>query len=203
MRDPVAEFRERFFDEGGPGRRAEVQRALALARVILACHVDSGRACFRTLAECDAALRAEGLRLVENEPFGPPSPDARQLIYASADRRVIVKVKTKGYADGRRAGGTMSIEIGNGNGVGLQDVYCKVDRAGQPIPSNVITPDQLHRTADGLCVRRSSGRLEQVMAHEIVLEDARGFDADAFADRGHFDLAPGFDPTGAEGLRPK
>jgi len=201
MRTPVTEFRERFFDEGGAGRRVEVQHALARARLILARHVDSGQASFRTLADCDAALQAEGLCLVVNEPFGPPSPDARQLIYASADRRVIVKVKTRGYADGRRAGGTMSIEIGNGNGVGLGDVYCKIDHAGQPIPSNVITPDQLHRTADGLCVRRSSGSLEPVMAHEIVLEDARGFDPDAFADRGHFDLAPGFDPAGAEGLR--
>jgi hypothetical protein len=200
--DVVRAFRDRFFGPGGVGQTESTKTALAFARGILSRRIGAGKAPFKSPAEIDAALREDGLRLVANDPFGPPVPDARQLIYASADRRVLVKVKTRGYADGRRAGGTMSIELGTGQGTSWKDIVCKLDRNGEPIPSNVVMPNLLVRTPDGVRVKRASGQVEPLMPHEVVLDDAAGFDPNAFADRGHFDFPPGFDPAGVEALRP-
>jgi len=52
-------------------------------------------------------------------------------------------------------------------------------------------------------VRRSNGAIEEIMPHEVVLDaDSKPIDPDRFADRGHFDFLPGFDPRGAANLRP-
>jgi hypothetical protein len=196
--DPVAAFQEGF-------RRTALSRpavadALALARRLVARYTAAGKARFENLVDLDAALTREGFRLLVNEPFGPPHPDARHLMYQSPDRMVTIKVKTKGYSNGVRAGGTMSIEITNGTGTAWKNVLCKIDAAGDPIPSNVITPDRLVDSPAGLRVRREEGQIEEIMTHEVVLERDAAFDPDRFADRGHFDFLPGFDPRGAAGL---
>jgi hypothetical protein len=176
---------------------------LAIARRVVTRCTTGGRAGFKTPGEFDAAFKREAFRLVVNEAFGPVHPDARQLIYESPDRMVTIKVKTKGYPNGMRPGGTMSIEITNGTGTAWKDVLCKVDVAGDPIPSNVITPDKLVETAEGRSVRRATGKFEEIMPHEVVLErHGPAFDGDLFANRGHFDFLPGFDPRGAAALRP-
>jgi hypothetical protein len=202
MSDPVATFQDRF--RTTTALQPSVAPALALARrVVTSCTV-AGKARFRTPADFDGAFRRESFRLAVNDAFGPPHPDARQLIYESADRMVIIKVKTKGYPNGMRPGGTMSIEITNGTGTAWKDVLCKLDTAGEPIPSNVITRDKLVETPEGLRVRRATGQVEEIMPHEVVLEaGAPPFDGDRFADRGHFDFLPGFDPRGAASLRPR
>lgn len=199
--NPVGDFQRRFRAAGAvkPGFTA----ALATARRVVARVAPGGRVGFRSPAEFDAAFKQLGLRLVANVAFGPPHPEARQLIYESSDHMVIVKVKTMGYPNGVRRGGTMSIEIANGNGTAWKDVVCKIDVAGQPIPTNLITPDQLVWTARGRRVRRTTGQLEEIMEHEVVVDSAdASIDADRFADRGHFDFPPGFDPRGAAALRP-
>jgi hypothetical protein len=196
--DPVAAFQERF--RRTALSRPAVAAALEVARRVVARYTTAGKACFRSPTDLDAAFTREGFRLVVNEAFGPPHPDARQLIYESPDRMVAIKVKTKGYSNGMRAGGTMSIEITNGTGTAWKDVLCKVDSAGDPIPSNVITRDRLVETPTGLRVRREDGQVEEIMAHEVVLDRDVAFDPDRFAARGHFDFLPGFDPRGAAEL---
>jgi len=196
--DAVASFQERF--RRTTLSRPDVAAALGLARRLVARYTTDGRASFENPAALDAAFTREGFRLAVNEPFGPPHPDARHLIYESPDRMVTIKVKTKGYSNGLRAGGTMSIEITNGTGTAWKDVLCKIDAAGDPIPSHVITPDRLVETPTGLRVRREDGRIEEIMVHEVVLDRGAPFDPDRFADRGHFDFLPGFDPRGAAAL---
>ncbi len=196
--DPVASFQERF--RRTTASRPGVAAALALARHVVARCITDGKAPFENLAAIEAAFRREGFRLAVNEAFGPPHPDARHLIYESLDGMVTIKVKTKGYSNGLRPGGTMSIEITNGRSAAWKDVLCKIDAAGDPIPSNVITPDMLVETPNGLRVRRADGQIEEIMSHEVVLERDTAFDADRFADRGHFDFLPGFDPRGAATL---
>lgn len=199
--DPIDAFRRHF--RTTTATRPGVATALTTARGVVSRFTVAGKARFRTALEFDAAFRRNSFRLVSNDAFGPPHADARQLIYESPDHMVIVKVKTMGYPNGVRPGGTMSIEITSGKGTAWKDVLCKIDGEGQPIPSNLITPDKLVQTPQGLRVRRATGQIEEIMDHEVVLDSGSGLvDVNKCADRGHFDFAPGFDPTGAAGLRP-
>jgi hypothetical protein len=139
-------------------------------------------------------------------------PDARQLIYQGPNN-VIVKVKTMGYAGGRRQGvATMSMEITNGKGIEWDNVLCKLDHNGHIIAKNVMgnnTP--LIPTVDGkfLVVTpngnirlNAKGEPQPVSVFEVLEGgQAKAIDKDAFADRGHMDFRTPFSPKGAATLK--
>jgi hypothetical protein len=163
----------------------------------------AGRPLFTSVPEMDRSLISKGFALAKNESFGPDEPDARQLIYQGPND-VIVKIKTRGYAMGPRAGrATLSIEAMDGRGTGWENVLFKVDGTGKIIAKNLINEGELARLPDGNwgVKRGSTGKVEPIVKFEVIqggLSDA--FDKQAWADRGHLDLPKDFNPAGAKDL---
>lgn len=158
---------------------------------------------FKNVPEMDASLHSKGFSLAKNEAFGPDDPEARQLIYQGPND-VIVKVKTRGYAMGPRAGrATLSIEAMDGKGTGWQNVLFKVDGTGRIIAKNLINEEELARLPDGNwgVKRGSTGKVEPIVKFEVIQGGLSApFDKQAWADRGHLDLPKDFSPAGAKDL---
>lgn len=199
-----------------------VQTVLQSARNLLGdLLTTAGRPRFRSMQELDAFLRQGGYRLAAkdgNTAFGPAG--GRQLIYegppiadgSAGAVRVIVKVKTRGYANGMRPNGTMSVEVTRG-GTGWEHTLFKLDANGQIIAKNILGSNRaLVPTEDGVLVETAPGSEKfrmrpdgtpQYLAPWEVIEggQATPIDQDAFANRGHLDFRPGFDPSGAADIR--
>ena len=125
-----------------------VQMVLQSARNLLGDLLKAGRPRFHSMRELDIFLRQEGYRLAikdGNAAFGPAG--GRQLILRGPARSpmarpgrcwpVIVKVKTRGYANGMRPNGTMSVEVTRG-GTGWEHTLFKLDANGRIIPKNIL-----------------------------------------------------------------
>lgn len=163
----------------------------------------NGRPQFRTPEEMHQFLTGKGFTLVRNEAFGPESPEARHLIY-EGPHNVIVKVKTQGYAQGRRAGqATMSIEVTDGKGNAWGNTLFKVDGRGRIIAKNYVDVGELAKLPDGSwgVKRGSTGKVEPIVSWEVV-QGGRGkpINKDAWADSGHLDFGKEFKPDGAKDL---
>jgi hypothetical protein len=160
---------------------------------------------FKNVVEMDSFLRTKGFHLTDNQPFGPNEPDARQLIYQGPNN-VIIKVKTRGYVQGRRMGRAfMSVEATDGKGTKWENTLFKVDSNGKIIAKNLINADELAHLPDGSWgVRRgSTGKVEPIVKFEVIQGgQSPPFNKDQWADRGHLDFAEDFEPGGAAILKP-
>jgi hypothetical protein len=180
--------------------------------------INHGRPVFRTVPEIDRYFRRLGFRLVANHAYGPDGPNNRQLIYSRPRDNLIVKIKTAGYAGGRRGGKpTMSVEVGDGKGVEWRNAMFKVDGKGRFIAKNhhgdnveiVELPPNHPARAQGMQYGfHKPGQDPMKMAPVTKMEMFQGGqgprpDMDKWADRGHFDLQPGFNPAGAANLAPE
>jgi hypothetical protein len=196
-----------------------LREALQVARNVLRVVLDpeTHKPKFTSLRRFHDALKGEDFQLADRQEYGPPG--GYQLIYQGR-QGVIVKVKTKGYAGGRRRGQpTMSVELTDGvlrtdifdgekqTRTGWDNTWGKIDADGRLIPKDIIAfKDRVTADAtgkgrvekqrgDGLAPPRPISRFE-------VLEGglAEPVDKDAFADRGHLDFPSDFDDMGVESL---
>lgn len=208
---------------GGGENAAQLSNFLAQARSVLGGLMLGGSPKFKTVQELHEFLTNRGLTLRENIPFGPDHPDARQLLYATTDNRVVVKIKTMGYKDGTRAGGTLSVEVTDGKGIKWENALYKLDRDGNVIAKwfraaddviftavsgpgktgvQVLTADAKAKLKNGTLSAQDIEALPHVSPWELLEGGiVKPRDPKAFADRGHLDFAPGFDASGAAGLK--
>jgi hypothetical protein len=208
---------------GGGETSAQLANYLAQARSVLGSIMLGGRPRFKSAQQLHDFMTRRGLALRENISFGPDHPDARQLLYATTDNRVVVKVKTMGYKDGTRGGGTMSVEVTDGKGIKWENALYKLDREGNIIAKwfrgtddviftgvtgpgktgvQVLTPDAKAKLKNGTLTAQDIEALPHVSPWELLEGGmVKPRDPKAFADRGHLDFAPGFDAKGAGNLK--
>jgi hypothetical protein len=198
--------------EGGAQGASTVARSLESARALLQGLLVNRVPKFKSIRELDAFLRSRGFKLIDNQPYGPKLPDARQLIYQGPDN-IIVKIKTRGYAGGPnpRSNGTMSVEITDGKGIEWENTLFKLDSDGRIIAKNILGKDtNMVPTRDGVLIEQAPGKFRVgkdgkplPLAPWEVIEGGKAtpINKDAFANRGHHDFLPGFDPTGASALK--
>jgi len=187
---------------------------LAEARGLLQNMMEGDAPKFRTFKQLHEFLTSKGLRVSKKEVFGPKDPktlrvvqDGAQVIYENADGTVIVKIKTRGYPNGMRSGGTMSVELSNGGGgvvrgkvvdaSSWEAAICKLDRNGRMTSKTRLGKDDVVILEGEAHAITPSGDTRKIAPLEFI--DSRNLtkaDKDAFADQGHIDFR-NFDPTGA------
>ncbi len=171
--------------EGNGPEFSYLERAQRFVRFQLLGEIinrSTGAPRFSDLNDMNHALRRLRFLLAEKHPYGPEG--GWQLIYVRyiGHYAIFVKIKTRGYRNGNRSRGTMSIGLGN-RGVSWQQELCKFDAYG-----NIIAKRKLERIP---------GR---PVPFDLFIQPGSA-DLEAFADRGHLDFSKPFDDNGIEFLR--